>query len=63
MADKQKVEGEGSYSGARDYNRRTQKFIESGKVRAAARKAAPQNEEEKHAMQKAERVGRARAKK
>ena len=63
MADKQKVEGEGSYSGTKDYNRRTAKFIASGKVKAAARKAAPRNEEEKHAMQKAERVGRSRAKK
>ena len=62
MADKQKVEGEGSYSGTRDYNRRTQKFIESGKVKAAARKAAPKNEAEKHAMQKAERIGRQHAK-
>jgi len=63
MADKQKVEGEGSYSGTKDYNERTQKFIESGKVKAAARKAAPKDEAEKHAMQKAERVGRERAKK
>ena len=63
MAGKQKVEGEGSYSGTKDYNERTQKFIESGKVKAAARKAAPKNEAEKHAMQKAERVGRDHAKK
>jgi len=62
MADKQKVEGEGSYSGTKDYNERTQKFIDSGKVKDAARKAEPKNEEEKHAMQKAERIGRERAK-
>jgi len=57
------VEGEGSYSGTKDYNERTKKFIQSGKVGKAARAAAPKNEEEKHAMQKAERIGKQRAKK
>lgn len=60
--DKQGVEGEGSYSGTKDYNQRTQKFIDSGKVDDAARKAEPKSEEEKHAMQKAERIGKQRAK-
>jgi hypothetical protein len=58
-----KVEGEGSYSGTKDYNQRTKKFIDSGKVDEAARDAEPQSEEEKHAMQKAERIGKQRAKK
>jgi hypothetical protein len=62
MAQKDKVEGEGSYSGTKDYNERTRKFVESGKVEDAARKAQPKNDEEKHAMQKAERIGKARAK-
>ena len=57
------VEGEGSYSGTRDYNERTRKFIAAGKVGKAARAAAPKSKEEKRAMQKAERVGRSRAKK
>lgn len=61
--DKQGVEGEGSYSGTKDYNQRTQKFIDSGKVEDAARKSEPKSEEEKHAMQKAERIGRSHAKK
>jgi hypothetical protein len=56
------VEGEGSYTGTKDYNQRTKKFVESGKVEEAAREAAPQSEEEKHAMQKAERLGKERAK-
>lgn len=56
------VEGEGSYSGTKDYNQRTKKFIDAGKVEEAAREAAPQSEEEKHAMQKAERLGKERAK-
>ena len=57
------VEGEGSYSGTKDYNARTKKFVESGKVDKAAQDAEPKSEEEKHAMQKAERIGKQRAKK
>jgi hypothetical protein len=56
------VEGEGSYSGTKDYNERTKKFIAAGKVGKAARRAAPKSAEEKRAMLKAERVGRSRAK-
>ena len=63
MKHKQGVEGEGSYKGAKDYDERTRKFVESGKVREAARKAAPKNEQEKQEMQKAERIGKQRAKK
>jgi hypothetical protein len=57
------VEGEGSYKGSKDYNKRTEKFVESGKVEQAARDAEPKSEEEKQAMQKAERTGKERAKK
>jgi hypothetical protein len=62
MADKDKVEGEGSYTGSKDYNQRTKKFVESGKVDEAAQKAEPRTEEERQAMQKAERLGKQRAK-
>jgi hypothetical protein len=58
MNPKDKVEGEGSYSGAKDYNERTRKFVDSGKVEQAARDAEPKSEEEAHAMQKAERIGK-----
>jgi hypothetical protein len=58
-----KVEGEGSYSGTKDYNRRTKKFIDAGKVDEAARDAEPDSAQEKHEMQKAERLGKERAKK
>jgi hypothetical protein len=37
--DHNKVEGEGSYSGTADYNKRTDKFIKSGKVDKAAKDA------------------------
>jgi len=33
------VEGEGSYSGTREYNERTAKFIKEGKVDKAAKEA------------------------
>jgi hypothetical protein len=62
QTDKNQVEGEGSYTGSKDYNERTQKFVDSGKVDEAARNARPQSEEERQAMQKAERVGKERAK-
>ena len=62
MERKDKVEGEGSYSGTKDYNERTRKFIDSGKVEDAARRAEPQSEEERQAMQKAERTGKQHAK-
>ena len=62
MERKDKVEGEGSYSASKDYNERTKKFIDSGKVDEAARKAEPQTEEEKQAMDKAERIGKKHAK-
>jgi len=56
------VEGEGSYSGSKEYNQRTEKFVKSGKVEQAARDAEPKSEEEKQAMQKAERIGKQHAK-
>ena len=62
MERKDKVEGEGSYKGTEDYNRRTEKFIDSGKVDEAARRAEPKSEEERQAMQKAERIGKQHAK-
>ena len=62
MERKDKVEGEGSYSASKDYNERTKKFVDSGKVDEAARNAEPKSDQEKHAMQKAERVGKEKAK-
>ena len=62
MERKDKVEGEGSYSGSKEYNERTRSFVESGKVEQSARRAAPQSEQDKQAMQKAERTGKQRAK-
>jgi hypothetical protein len=55
------VEGEGSYSGSKDYNERTKNFVDSGKVDDAARAAKPQSEEEAHQIHKAERIGKQHA--
>jgi hypothetical protein len=60
--DKDKVEGEGSYTGSKDYNKRTKKFVESGKVEQAANDASPKSEQEAREMQEAERVGKQHAK-
>jgi hypothetical protein len=60
--DKDKVEGEGSYTGSKDYNERTKKFVDSGKVDQAAKDAEPKSEQEAHEMQKAERIGKQHAK-
>ena len=56
------VEGEGSYSGAKDYNERTKKFVDSGKVDEAARKAKPESSDEQQRMDNAERKGKEHAK-
>jgi hypothetical protein len=63
MERKDKVEGEGSYTGTKDYNQRTRKFIDSGKVEQAAEDAKPKNEQEADEMQKAEGIGKQKAKK
>ena len=41
MKEKDKIEGEGSYTGTKDYNERTKQFIDSGKVQQAANDAIP----------------------
>jgi len=63
MERKDKVEGEGSYSATKDYNQRTKKFIDSGKVDQAAEDAKPESEQEAQEMREAERIGKQKAKK
>ena len=54
------VEGEGSYSGTRDYNERTAKFIEKGKVDKAAQEAKrAMDSDEAAELKKAEAQGKA----
>ena len=56
--DKPRIQGEGDYEAAKNYREATRKFIESGKVDAAERKAREQDPAEGEA---AERAGRQRA--
>jgi hypothetical protein len=54
------VEGEGSYSGTREYNERTAKFIKEGKVDKAAQEAKrAMNSDEAADLKKAEDQGKA----
>ena len=55
------VQGEGNYEAAREFNEAERKFVESGKVTAAARAAAPKSEAERQEMITAEEMGKRRA--
>ena len=56
------VQGEGNYDAARAFDEAERRFVESGKVDAAARAAAPKSEAERREMEAAEKEGRRRAK-
>jgi len=56
------LQGEGSYSAAKQYDDATRQFIKSGKVKDAAHNAAPKNADEEREMLEAEEKGRAHAK-
>ena len=62
MSKLKQVQGEGNYAAAQEYNKAQRKFVNSGKVDAAARKAKPKSEAEAQEMQRAEEVGRSHAK-
>lgn len=59
MADKPRNQGEGDRESARHYNENTKKFVESGKVDEAARKAGKGDKQE---LERAEQAGKDRAK-
>lgn len=61
MSAKDKEHGEGNYKASRTYNEATKKFVESGRVEEAARKAQPKSETEASQMTSAEAAGRRRA--
>jgi len=62
MSKPNEVQGEGNYKAAKDYNEGERKFVKSGKVDAAARKAKPKSDAEVEEMKRAEQVGRSHAK-
>lgn len=57
------LQGEGNYEATRAFNEAERKFVESGKVPAAARAAAPKSKEEQEELLDAEKAGKRRAKK
>lgn len=59
---KDTVQGEGNYTAAREFNQAERRFVESGKVDAAARAAAPKTDAEEREMLAAEQAGKRRAK-
>jgi hypothetical protein len=56
------LQGEGNYEAAREFNAAQRKFVQSGKVDAAARAAAPKTDDEKQQLLAAEQEARNRAK-
>ena len=62
LANPDKEFGEGNYKATRVYNEATRRYVQSGKVSAAAKAARPANENEAKELQRAEKAGRSRAK-
>lgn len=56
------LQGEGSYTAAKEYDEATREFIKSGKVKEAAENATPKTPEEEREMLDAEQEGLAHAK-
>lgn len=56
------LQGEGNYTAAKEYNDATRNFAKSGKVKDAAKNAAPKNADEERAMLEAEKEARSHAK-
>lgn len=56
------VQGEGDYDAARRYDKSARDFAQSGKVKPAADQSAPRNEREAEEMERAEEIGKSRAK-
>jgi hypothetical protein len=62
MATKGDLQGEGNYEAARRYDEAQKKFVDSGKVKEAAEKAAPESAEQARDMTQAEQAGKSHAK-
>jgi len=57
-----RVQGEGDYDAARRYDKSAREFAQSGKVKPAADQSAPRDEQEAEDMERAEEIGKSRAK-
>lgn len=58
---KDEVQGEGSYSGTRDYQTSLKNYLATANVEKNAHDAAPHNDAEANDMEEAEEVGRKHA--
>ena len=56
------VEGEGSYSASRDYQKNIKDYLDKADVQSDAEKAKPRSESEAREMEEAEREGRSHSK-
>lgn len=56
------VEGEGSYTATRDYQKNIKDYLDKADVEADAENAKPRSESEAREMEEAEREGRAHSK-
>jgi len=59
---RERVQGEGNYDAAREFDEAQRRFVESGNVDAGARAARPTTEGEQQEMLDAERKAKSRAK-
>jgi len=60
--DKDKVEGEGSYSATRNYQKNIKEYLEHADVEADAEAAKPRSEAEARELEQAEREGKSHSK-
>ena len=58
MDEQNRVQGEGNYDATRNYRRRTEAFIEAGRVEEAAHNAQPTSADEQQELERAEAIGR-----
>lgn len=57
-----KIQGEGNYTAAKEFDDAEKAFVQSGRVEAAARNAAPKSKAEAADLDRAERTARSRSK-
>ena len=56
------VEGEGSYSASRDYQKNIKEYLDKADVQSDAEKAKPRSESEARELEQAEREGKSHSK-
>ncbi len=56
-----KIQGEGNYEAAKQFDDAEKAFVQSGRVEEAAGKAAPKSKAEEEELHRAEQIGRSRS--